>query len=91
MHLEYCGYCSPDYWHRRDWHDPEAKLYVRPNLLDIPFSRKYDPVTLEKRVLNRIRQNGMAYKLHVLKNGRAVHPEIYCHFILEIIQPESLP
>ena len=91
MHTEYCGYCSPDYWHRKEWHDPEAKLYVRPDFLDIPFSRKYDPVELEERVLSRIRQNGMDYNLYALRNGHVVHPEIYCRFILEIIKPGIHP
>ena len=91
MHTEYCGYCSPEYWHRHEWHDQDARLYVRPDFLDIPFSRKYDAVELEKRVLSRILGNGMDYNLYVLRNGRVIHPEIYCRFILEIIKPGIHP
>jgi len=84
MHIEYCGYCSPEYWHRKDLHDPNAKLYVSANSYGIPFSRKYDAAELQRRVLKTAEQNGMVFKIYVLRNGAEIDPMVYCHFILEL-------
>ena len=85
-HIEYCGYCSPEYWHRKDLHDQNAKLYVSENSYGIPFSRKYDVAELQRRVLETITQNDMDYKIHILRNGTEIDPLVYCHFILELLK-----
>ena len=59
MHIEYCGYCSAEYWHRKNFHDQGAKLYVSMNSYSVPFSRKYDCKTLRERVLATALENGM--------------------------------
>lgn len=82
MHIEYCGYCSPEYWHRKNLHDQGAKLYVSVNSYSVPFSRKYDCKTLQERVLSTTLENGMDYTIYILRNGAAIDPQIYCHFIL---------
>lgn len=84
MHIEYCGYCSPEYWYRKDFHDSNAELYVSPNSYGIPFSRKYDVAKLQQRVLETITQNDMNYKIRILRNGADIDPQVYCYFILEI-------
>jgi SAM-dependent methyltransferase len=86
MHIEYCGYCSPEYWHRKDFHDQNAKLYVSANSYGIPFSRKYDVAELQARVLETITHNEMDYKIHILRNGAEIDPQVYCHFILELVK-----
>jgi len=89
MHIKYCGYCSPEYWHLKDFHDQNAKLYVSANSYGIPFSRKYDAVELQKRVLETITQNDMDYKIHILRNGAEIDPQVYCYFILELFKKGS--
>jgi ubiquinone/menaquinone biosynthesis C-methylase UbiE len=88
IHTKYCGYCSPDYWHRKEFHDQNAKLFVSKSSFGIPFSRKYDVVELQKRVLEIINQNDMDYNILILRNSAEIDPEIYCHFILEIRKKE---
>jgi|TARA_Y100000310_G_scaffold283234_1_gene305079 hypothetical protein len=83
MHTHYCAYATPEYW-GRGYTDPDAEEYVNLTSLGVPSSRKYDAATLDARVLQAIRDNGMNYRLHVLRNKEEVGHDVYCHFILEI-------
>jgi hypothetical protein len=83
MHTHYCAYATPEYW-GRGYTDPLAKEYVNLTALGVPSSRKYDPAMLVQRVLQEIRDNGMDYRLHVLRNKLEIGHDVYCHFILEI-------
>jgi SAM-dependent methyltransferase len=84
LHRRYCGYCTPEYWRCKQYHDPDAKLYVSRRGFGVPFSRKYDVAQLKRRLIDPIQNNGMSYSLHALRNGPVIDPAIYCHFILEI-------
>ena len=84
LHTHYCGYCSPEYADRTEYHDPDAVLYVESRYPGIPFSRKYDPVRLKERILSTVSASGMEYNLYVLRNRTEVDTGSYCHFILEI-------
>lgn len=84
LHRRYCGYCTPEYWHCKQYHDPEAELFVNSKGFGVPFSRKYDVDQLKRRVLDPLQGNGMSFTLRVLRNGPLIDPAIYCHFILEI-------
>lgn len=84
MHTHYCGYCSPSFWRRNDFHDIGAKLYVKRSSWRIPFSRKYDVEALKSRVLKRIQLNSLEYRLFVLRNAKDIDPHIYCYFLLQI-------
>jgi SAM-dependent methyltransferase len=86
MHAEYCGYCSPEYWNRKNFHDPDAKLFVSTGSYGIPFSRKYNAAELQRRVLETATQNDMDYKIYILRNGAEIDPMVYCYFILKLIK-----
>lgn len=85
MHTHYCAYSSPESY-GKGYSDPDAKEYVRTDVLGIQSSRKYDAPMLKRRVLDRIEAAGMRYRLLVLRNKAALGHGIYCHFILEIEQ-----
>lgn len=85
MHTHPCAYASPEYF-GKGYADAGATEYVRFEVSNIPSSRKYDAVTLQDRVLDRIRSNGMSYRLHALRNKESLGDGIYCHFILEIMK-----
>lgn len=86
LHRHYCGYCTPEFWHKKEYHDPDAGLYVNRKAFGVPFSRKYDVTQLKRRLLDPLSINGMSFNLHVLRNGPDIDPAVYCHFILEIIK-----
>lgn len=83
MHTHYCGYASPD-WYGKGYADEGAKEYIRSDVMGIPFSRKYDALMLQRRVLERIVEQGLSYNIYALRNGRDLGNSIYLHFILEI-------
>jgi len=83
MHTNYCTYATPEYF-GKGYSAPLAKEYVRLDCYGVPSSRKYDAVTLTKRVLDPILRAGLKYRLLALRNKTALGTNIYCHFILEI-------
>jgi hypothetical protein len=83
MHTHYCAYSSPEYF-GKGYSAASAKEYVRMNASGIPSSRKYDAENLQNRVLNKIHECGMSYRLLALRNKQELGANIYCHFILEI-------
>lgn len=83
MHTHYCAYSTPEYF-GKGYADVNAKEYIRMDCYGVPSSRKYDAQRLKERVLDSIRQAGLSYRLHALRNKAALGTGIYCHFILEI-------
>lgn len=83
MHTHNCTYSSPEYWGRGHG-DPESHEYVRKDTRNIPCSRKYNAETLRRRILEPARLHGLTPRIHVLRNGRLLSSEIYCHFVLEL-------
>lgn len=83
LHTHYCSYSSPEYFGKCH-SDSESIEYIRNGIWGIPSSRKYSAIKLKERILSRITDLGMNYTIYVLRNGKNVSPEIYCHFILEI-------
>lgn len=86
MYTHYCGYCSPEFWDKPESHPKDAKVYVNLHADGIPFSRKYDAGQFQKRIVKTIEENNLDYHLYVLKNGKELDQNIYCHFILEIVK-----
>jgi hypothetical protein len=82
LHTHNCFYATAEYFGSRP-SDPEAKAYIRRNTWGVPFSRKYSPAKLKERVLDRIVSQGLRYRLFVLRNAEDIHPQVYCHFILQ--------
>ncbi len=86
-HIQYSGFSSPDYYFDKKFHDGDAKVYVAEgNTMGIPFARFYDVKKLKERVLDTIDKNNLKYNIYVLKNSKDIDPNVYCHFILEIIK-----
>ncbi|MEJ2723822.1 MAG: methyltransferase domain-containing protein [Deltaproteobacteria bacterium] len=85
LHTHHCGYSSLEYY-RKGYADLGAKEYICKKYWGIPFSRKYSPELLKKRILNRIEEHGMKYTLFKLMNKSELGDNIYCHFILRIEQ-----
>lgn len=83
LHTHYCCYSSPECW-GKGFSDPGAREYVRRESRSIPSSRKYDPATLQARVLERARKVGLEPYLHRLRGQKELSSEIYCHFVLEL-------
>jgi hypothetical protein len=83
MHTHYCFYSSPDFF-GKGYADKDGKEYIRMDSRNIPASRKYDVVKLAERILSKVDELGMKHKLHVLRNGKELSDEVYCHFILEV-------
>ena len=83
MHTHYCAYSTPEFY-GKGYSDIDAKEYVRFDASNIPSSRKYDPESLKNRVLHRIEECGMDYRLLALRNKADLGKNVYCHFILEI-------
>lgn len=83
MHTHYCAYSTPEYY-GKGYSDPNAKEYVRLDCTGIPSSRKYDAQTLYRRVLSRIVELGMSYRLLAIRNKEELGRSIYCHFVLEV-------
>jgi len=88
LHTHPCCYSSPEYYGRGHV-DPGAKGYIRKDAWRIPASRKYDAGTLKKRVLDLADSQGMKYRVRILRNKKEIHPEIYLHFILEILNHDQ--
>lgn len=86
MNTHYSGYCSPEFWDKSEFHPIDAKVYINIHSGGIPFSRKYDAEQFSKRIVKTIQENNLDYHLYVLRNGKEIDPNIYCHFILEIIK-----
>jgi ubiquinone/menaquinone biosynthesis C-methylase UbiE len=82
-HTHYCAYASPEYY-GKGRSDPDAKEYVRLDVVGIPSSRKYDPTQLKHWVLDRIVSLGMTYRLRALRSKSEFGAGVYCHFVLEI-------
>ena len=85
MHTHYCGYSTPEYF-GKNHNDRGSVPYIRWDCSGIPFSRKYDAKTLQKRVLAEITKHNLSYKISVVRNKTELGKGIYCHFILEIIK-----
>lgn len=83
MHTHYCCYSTPEFY-GKGHSDKEAKEYIRMDCHGVPSSRKYEPLKLKERILDKIEELGMQYKIFVLRNKSEIGQEIYCHFILEI-------
>jgi SAM-dependent methyltransferase len=83
MHTHYCSYSSADYF-GKGYSPTTAKEYVRLDIFGIQSSRKYDPVSLKKRILDPILELGMKYSIRALRNKSEFGNNIYCHFILEV-------
>lgn len=83
LHTHYCAYSTPDFW-GKGFSDPDVKEYLRLDCRGVPSSRKYSPEVLCERVLRRVSDMGMGFRLFALRNKDEVSPEIYCHFILEV-------
>lgn len=85
LYTHYSGFSSPEFFFRKNYHDKEAKVYLAPNnMRGIPFARFYDVRKLKERVLETIAGNGLSYNLYILRNGKEIDQNIYCHFVLEI-------
>jgi hypothetical protein len=83
LHTHYCAYSTPEYW-GKGYSDSEAMEYVRSDCMGIPSSRKYDAISLKRRILDPIKKNDLRYRLLALRNKETLGRNIYCHFILEI-------
>ncbi|MEB3147579.1 MAG: methyltransferase domain-containing protein [Sphaerospermopsis sp.] len=86
MHTHYCAYSTPEYY-GKGYSDIEAKEYVRLDCSGVPSSRKYDAFQLNKRLLIKLKNCNMEYKLYALRNKSELGQNVYCHFILEIRKP----
>jgi ubiquinone/menaquinone biosynthesis C-methylase UbiE len=83
MHTHYCSYSTADYY-GKGYSDNEGIEYLMLGSYGIPSSRKYDVKTLYGRILRVIEDEGMEYKILILRNKEKLGHSIYCHFILEI-------
>jgi hypothetical protein len=83
MHTHYCSYVSPESF-SKGYSDEGAKEYIQPNMTGIISSRKYDPINLKSRILDKITELGMTYRVIILKNKDSFGLGVYCHFILEV-------
>jgi len=86
LHTHYCCYSSPECW-GKGYADSGAKEYVRRDSRNIPTSRKYDPLRLKERVLNRAVRAGLEPCIYQLRGQQDISPEIYCHFVLAFRKP----
>jgi predicted SAM-dependent methyltransferase len=85
LHTHYCGYSTPEYYNK-GYADSGSTEYIRKDCWGVPFSRKYDAVTLKRRLLQRIDSKGMTYHLYKIINKKELEEAVYCHFILEVIR-----
>lgn len=83
MHTHHCGYSTPEYY-KKGFADKGAKQYIREDCWGVPFSRKYDALTLKNRILGRIRTRGMDFNLYKIANKEELGGGVNCHFVLEI-------
>lgn len=83
MHTHYCAYATPEHF-GKGFSDTDAKEYIRMDCYGVPSSRKYDARHLKERVLDRINELGLRYRLYALRNKADLGAGIYCHFILKI-------
>lgn len=80
-HTHACHYQTPEYYGRFPG-DPGAKAYVRRDCWGVPSSRKYDAMTLRRRVWDNALNAGLVPSLRVLRNKQELGEGIYMHFIL---------
>ena len=83
LHTHYCCYASKEYY-GKGYADTGSKEYLRADCGGVRTSRKYDAYHLKKRVLDQIEEQGMSYRLHVVRNAKEVSKGIYCRYVLEI-------
>jgi len=87
MRTDYSGFSGPSYYFKKEYHAVGAKVYLaHRNTLDVPFSRSYDVKRLKERVLDTAKANQLDFNLYVLRNGKEIGPNVYCHFVLEIMK-----
>lgn len=86
MHTHPCHYSTPEYY-GKGFGDRDSKEYIRWDCWGIKASRKYSVEKLKNRILSKIEEVGMNYKIYVLKNKRDISENIYLHFILLIEKP----
>ncbi len=67
LDTEYCGYSTPEHF-RKGYAAEGATEYLRSDSWGIPFSRKYSPAHLKTRILDRITQRGMGYRVYKIDN-----------------------
>ena len=85
LHTHHCGYSSPEYF-GKGHADSGSVQYMRTQGWGVPFSRKYSPDTLISRVLTRVRNNGMYFKIFKVENKERFGSNVYCHFVMEIVK-----
>ena len=85
MHTHHCAYSTPEYF-GKGYADPTAMEYIRLDCTGIHSSRKYDAITLKRRILDPITSLGLGYKVLALRNKAELANNIYCHFIMEIVK-----
>jgi hypothetical protein len=83
MHTHYCCFATPEYY-GKGCGDKDAKEYIRWDCCGVPSSRKYDAIKFKERIIDKLADLGMSYRLFALRNAREISPAIYCHFVLEI-------
>ena len=88
MHVEYCSYATPEHFGRGHALDG-AKEYIRYGFSGVPSSRKYDVEHFNRRVADQAHLAGLDTRLLVARNTQDVGPDIYCHFVLEILKPRA--
>lgn len=86
MHTQPCYYQSPEHYGRANG-DAGARRYLRRGVWNVPTSRKYSPQTLLERVWAPALAAGLRPGLLVLRNGAALGPGIYLHFVLTLDKP----
>ena len=87
MHTHSCSYSSYDRF-GQGHSDEDSKEYIYYKYSGTYSSRKYDVPKLKKRILKKITDCGLGYKIYILRNKNAINPQVYCHFILEIYKPD---
>lgn len=83
MHTHYCTYATREYW-GRGYAASGAVEYVRADTWGVQSSRKYDPATLSRRILEPATDYGLSFRLLALRNKGELGDNIYCHFVLEL-------
>ena len=85
MHTHYCAYSTYEHFGKGFSH-PDATEYINLHAQNIPSSRKYDAIQLKERILGRITNNNLKYKLLAIRNKEEIEEHVYCHFVLLIIK-----
>ncbi len=85
MHTHYCAYSSYEHF-GKGLSPSEATEYINLHAQNIPSSRKYDANQLKSRILDRITDSNLQYKLFAIRNKQKIDEHVYCHFVLLIIK-----